>query len=261
MRPGARSYVDNGAERRSISSRDGSPLPIGNINNVAIRRGFIQKVYGILTCQLILTTALATLTIMYFEDFRRKYPIMVIAVQFIALFGHIAITCTMVCNPKSMRRAPTNYTMLFLITVCDGVLVGCICMEYTLDSVIIVAAMTTFLVVFLTIFSFQTSMDFTGFAPYLFAAAMCLSMFCLSLCIASLAGLDGTDFETLNLLYCCLGATLACFFFIFDTQMIIGGKHQMRFSIDDYCLAAMFLYADTIQLFLYLLRIFGERDN
>ena len=36
--------------------------------------------------------------------------------------------------------------------------------------------------------------------------------------------------------------------------MIMGGKHRYEFSEDDYILAAIMLYLDIINMFLYILR-------
>lgn len=37
------------------------------------------------------------------------------------------------------------------------------------------------------------------------------------------------------------------------------GKGELRLGIDDYVFAALNLYLDIIQLFLYILRLLGER--
>ncbi|CAJ1445306.1 unnamed protein product [Effrenium voratum] len=103
--------------------------------------------------------------------------------------------------------------------------------------------------------------DFTGFMPYLFSALMVLFFFGLALSIASWCGAAGSGaFKVLNLVYAGLGALIFSFYIILDTQLIVGGKHNKhRFSIDDYCMAAINIYVDIIQLFLFLLELFGNR--
>jgi hypothetical protein len=52
------------------------------------------------------------------------------------------------------------------------------------------------------------------------------------------------------------GGTLvfACFI-VFDMQMILGQKHiKYKYSIDDFILAAMSLYLDVINMFLYIIQ-------
>lgn len=50
------------------------------------------------------------------------------------------------------------------------------------------------------------------------------------------------------------GAMLFSFFIIVDTQMMLT-----KLSPEEYIMAAINLYLDIINLFLYILRIFGER--
>lgn len=74
-------------------------------------------------------------------------------------------------------------------------------------------------------------------------------------------GLAGSPaFHGMRLLYAFFGALLFSGFIVLDTQMIVGGKHsKYSFSLDDYCMAAINLYLDIIQLFLFLLELFGDR--
>ncbi len=62
--------------------------------------------------------------------------------------------------------------------------------------------------------------------------------------------------------YAALAAGLFSLFIVYDTQQIIGGKHHShKFEIDEYVFAALTLYIDIIQLFLQLLKLFGNRNN
>ena len=60
-------------------------------------------------------------------------------------------------------------------------------------------------------------------------------------------------------LYCMFGVFVFGIYLIVDTQMIVGGKH-VELSVDEYVLAAMLLYVDIVQIFLYILRLLGNRD-
>eukprot|EP00971_Amphidinium_carterae_P273971 5437504-Amphidinium_carterae.1 len=73
----------------------------------------------------------------------------------------------------------------------------------------------------------------------------------------------GLQVEWLVMLYNLCGVFLFCVYIIFDTQKILGqwGGHQRQFQIDDYCMAALQLYLDIIELFLFLLRLFGNRRS
>ena len=64
--------------------------------------------------------------------------------------------------------------------------------------------------------------------------------------------------EGIMVFYSFLGTIVFSCFIVYDTQLIIGGKHRRKFSIDDYVMAALMLYIDIIELFLHLLRIIGD---
>ena len=66
--------------------------------------------------------------------------------------------------------------------------------------------------------------------------------------------------NVLNILYACLGALLFSFYIVFDTQLMIGGNHKLAISPEEYIFAALNLYLDVINLFMYLLAIFGGKD-
>ena len=60
-------------------------------------------------------------------------------------------------------------------------------------------------------------------------------------------------------IYAGTGALLFGGYIVYDTQLIIGGKHRNKFAIDDYVFAAINIYLDVINEFLYLLELFGDR--
>lgn len=59
-------------------------------------------------------------------------------------------------------------------------------------------------------------------------------------------------------LYCWLGVMLFGIYLIIDTQMILGGK-RIQLSVDEYVAAALLLYIDIIQIFLYILSLLSKK--
>ena len=51
---------------------------------------------------------------------------------------------------------------------------------------------------------------------------------------------------------------LGGFFLLIDTQRIVGGRHH-ELSIDDYVIGALVLYMDIIYIFIYMLKLLGNR--
>ena len=57
----------------------------------------------------------------------------------------------------------------------------------------------------------------------------------------------------MNILYCTLGIVVFGLYLIYDTQLILR-KYGLKYSIDDYIIAALNLYVDIIEIFIYILR-------
>eukprot|EP00419_Tripos_fusus_P009952 CAMPEP_0172655978 /NCGR_PEP_ID=MMETSP1074-20121228/1037_1 /TAXON_ID=2916 /ORGANISM="Ceratium fusus, Strain PA161109" /LENGTH=171 /DNA_ID=CAMNT_0013470727 /DNA_START=79 /DNA_END=590 /DNA_ORIENTATION=- len=141
-----------------------------------IRNGFIRKVYGILSAQLLLTAAVAAPLV---KDGELRTWIhthghsLVIAVSVL----NIVLICAMACCSNALRSFPKNYIMLFAFTATEGFLVGVICSTYTLNSVMYAVLATGVLVGCLTVYAMTTKSDFTGMGVYLFAALLVLCIF------------------------------------------------------------------------------------
>eukprot|EP00927_Polykrikos_kofoidii_P006197 TRINITY_DN12518_c0_g1_i2.p1 TRINITY_DN12518_c0_g1~~TRINITY_DN12518_c0_g1_i2.p1 ORF type:complete len:284 (+),score=19.41 TRINITY_DN12518_c0_g1_i2:65-853(+) len=254
----SRSLQGRGRYDESSPLRRGQPLASAE---AAIRNAFVQKVYAILFAQLLVTTVLSAavrhVALKWMHAGARNN---ISALLFVSLIGSVAVLCAVRCYPYLMRRYPSNYCLLLAFTVCKASLVGLICAAHTLDSVLVSVAITTVLALSLSIFACQTSYDFTGFGPYLFCGAMALFCFGLFFWIGGMLGLRGSPiFDVMHLVYAVCGALLFCCYLVFDTQQILGGKHQYQYSVDDYALGAINLYIDVVQLFLFLLRIVGTR--
>ena len=84
---------------------------------------------------------------------------------------------------------------------------------------------------------------------------VCLAM--LPLCILCLC--MRTQF--MYSLYCCCGALLYAIYLIIDTILITGGKQtsNIKINMDDYIIGALMLYLDIVMLFVYILRILGNK--
>lgn len=52
-------------------------------------------------------------------------------------------------------------------------------------------------------------------------------------------------------------------YLVFDTQLMVGGRHKFSITPEEYIFAALTLYMDVITLFLYILeivsRVSGDR--
>lgn len=220
--------------------------------DVQVRHGFIRKVFGLVFMQLLVTTVIAAPFSMYNAS-ARMFIVNNSALIFVCSFLPLIMICYAMCNPSVVRDYPKNYIFLSLITLVFGLLVGVITAQYTAASVVYAAGMTCFITLGLMCFAMQTKYDFTGMGPYLYVMLLVL-------CGVSFLMIFLPYSRTVEVMYSGCGACLFSFYIVYDTQLIVGGKHAShRFGIDEYAFAALNLYLDIIQLFLHLLRIFGER--
>lgn len=231
------------------------------ISEAAVRSAFVQKVYSILGFQLVTTCILSSCVFQLGKSWVRTNPGLTMTMISISMVVTVGMMCVFACCPHTMRESPTNYIILAVFTIAKSVMVGFICIGYTQESVLIALGITALVVISLTLFAVCTKSDFTGMGPYLFVLVMVLMGFSIMLAIASWAGAGGSAaFSTLRLVYAAAGALIFSCYIVFDTQLIVGGKHHAyQFSVDDYAMAAINLYIDIIQLFLFLLQLFGRR--
>lgn len=257
--------LGHGQNRDGVDRNDEThPLNRGEMidrSDMYVRHGFVQKVYGILIIQLTITFVVAAMIMHAGQSWFNKNQGAAASIIVTASLGSLMMMFVFMCCPQTMRQYPLNYVILMLFTLCKAVLVGVLSLAYTQESVLIVVGITVLITLSLTIFACQTTYDFTGFGPYLACGVMVLIGLGFAFMIASFAGVGNSPaFQTVRLLYAGLGALIFSCYIVFDTQLILGGKHnKFRFSVDDYAVAAINLYVDIIQLFMFLLELFGNR--
>jgi FtsH-binding integral membrane protein len=227
---------------------DGTPQMTLAALDQQTRSGFVRKVYGILSVQLVLTTIIAIPI--------QLHPHWVAANRQVANFAMIGSLCLVLgvtCCCQAMARVyPYNYVFLLLVTVCEAIIVGFISAMYTTESVLMMMMLTAGIFVGLTFYAMTTKSDFTGSGGFLSAGLMCLLL--TGLLMAFFPSPMGQK------LMAGFGALLFSGYIVYDTQLILGDKHKAhRFGIDDYVFAALNIYLDIINLFLYLLELFGDR--
>jgi len=212
------------------------------------RRGFVRKVYGLVAVQLAATAVMAAPIATAGDAWLEAHA----ALMVFSTLGFIALAVCLTCCTHLLRQHPVNLVILAAFTVLESVGVGFICATYEMQSVLLCLGATSAIALALTAFAFNTKVDVTGFGGYLRAASLALFVF-------GLAGLF-LRAPIMQMAYAFGGAMLFSGYLVYDTQLVVGGKHQeKRFSIDDYVLAALNLYMDLVRLFLFLLRILGEQ--
>ena len=103
----------------------------------------------------------------------------------------------------------------------------------------------------LTLFAFQTKIDFTAIGGILFVAVIILFIF-------GIIMIFFREVKFLRVAYACFGAFLFSIYLIYDTQLMVGGDHKYSISPEEYVFASLNIYVDIINMFLFILQLIGE---
>lgn len=214
----------------------------------SVRLGFIRKVYGILLCQLSVTMVFIVLFL--YEEGISKYSHDNPWLWGIAFALTFVCIIALACCPDVRRKFPINMIFLAIFTLCESFLLGAVASCYKSEEVLIAVGITAVVALGLTIFAFQTKWDFTMCNAGLLVLLIILIFFGL-LCAIIRS-------KILQIFYASLGALVFSMYLVFDTQLMLGGKHQYALSPEEYIFAALNLYLDIVNLFLFILSIIGR---
>ncbi|KAH8257819.1 hypothetical protein KR038_001557, partial [Drosophila bunnanda] len=212
----------------------------------SIRKGFIRKVFGIFLAQLLFTLCVMAVFVYHkpTKYFVQKNPVVVI----VAAIINIMVAILIVCSETVRRKHPINLVCLAIYTVTMSLLLGALSSFMNADVVLLGVGITAILVIGLSVYALQTKVDYTAMGAVLVTFSMFFLVLVAALCWAPYGGYH-------NLPLSLIGALLGCFYLIYDIQMMIGGNHQYQFDPEEYVFAALSLYADVIQILIYVLRI------
>ncbi|RWS17286.1 lifeguard-like protein [Dinothrombium tinctorium] len=212
-------------------------------NDKLIRLGFIRKVYGILTLQLLVSFTFVLIPTVSdgAKEFIFTNPWLLILSIIMAFGSMITLACCQV-----HRNFPANFICLGIFTLAQSFLLMAVGATTKPEIVLWAVIITAGVCLALTAFAFQTKIDFTICNGIMFVL---LIVFMLMGFIMIFVGWS----RIMHLIYAGLGAFIFSAYLVIDTQMIVGGSHKYQFSPEDYVFAAITLYVDIINLFLMIL--------
>ena len=238
----------------NVSESDDGLVRRGNrgLTDDGIRRGFIRKVYLILCLQFLITMAVIlamrfTIGTTFWKDEILQKKVFI--AQWVCLVVFFVIEIALVCCESVRRKHPINIILLGIFTLALSGFCGCVTLYYSVDAVLIAMGSTCIITVGLTLFACQTKVDFTGKGAYIFA------IFLVFLCF----GFFSIFFwnRIMQVVYGCIGVLIFSLFLVYDTQLLIGGK-KYELTEEEYVFAALSIYIDVIQIFLFILSILGN---
>ncbi|XP_055429419.1 protein lifeguard 3 [Bubalus kerabau] len=234
---------------RAVSDTFGS----GDWDDRKVRHAFIRKVYTIISVQLLVTVGIiAVFTFVKpVGDFVRAN----VAVYYASYAVFLVTYLTLACCQGPRRRFPWNIILLILFTLAMAYMTGTISSVYKTKAVIIAMIITAVVSISVTIFCFQTKVDFTS----------CTGLFCVLGIVMTVTGIITVIVLAfkyvywLHMVYAALGAICFTLFLAYDTQLVLGNrKHTI--SPEDYITGALQIYTDIVYIFTFVLQLVGSRD-
>ncbi|KAH8263697.1 hypothetical protein KR044_012700, partial [Drosophila immigrans] len=173
-------------------------------------------------------------------------------VVFIAIGVFMILSMVLMCYISIARKVPINYVLLILCTLCMSIMVSASCLFYHPMQILTAVGITTAVCVALALFAAIAPWDFTGCGPFL----------CILMLVLILLGIVNIFIQSRTLIWIivCVGILVFSLYLVYDVQMMVGG-HKNQYDEEDYIIAALCLYIDVVQMFLYILMMLGLLDE
>uniref|UniRef100_A0A6B2F275 Transmembrane BAX inhibitor motif-containing protein 1 n=1 Tax=Bothriechis nigroviridis TaxID=88079 RepID=A0A6B2F275_BOTNI len=230
-----------------------SDFHVADWDDKKVRHSFIRKVYSIISVQLLVTVGI--IAIFTFIEPVSGFVRRNIAVYYASYAVFLVTYLVLVCCEGPRRRFPWNLILLSIFTLAMGFMTGTIASMYSTKAVFIAMIITAIVALIVTIFCFQTKVDFTS----------CTGLFCVLGIVVMVTGiitaivLSFKYVPWLHMLYASIGAIAFTLFLAYDTQLVLGNrKHTI--SPEEYVYGALKIYTDIVYIFTFLLQIVGSRD-
>ncbi|XP_054827111.1 protein lifeguard 3-like isoform X2 [Eublepharis macularius] len=218
-----------------------------------VRHNFIRKVYSIISVQLLVTVGI--IAIFTFVTPVSSFVRRNMAVYYVSYAVFFVTYLVLACCEGPRRRFPWNIILLSVFTLALSFMTGTIASAYSTRAVLLAGIITAIVAIIVTIFCFQTKVDFTS----------CTGLFCVLGIVVMVTGiitaivLSFKYIYWLHMLYAAIGAIAFTLFLAYDTQLVLGNrKHSM--SPEEYVYGALTIYTDIVYIFTFLLQIVGSRD-
>ena len=213
-----------------------------------IQKRFIVKVYSILWVQILFTSCFIGLCnvnhdVAMFITSQMGQAISVIFA--VAMFTELLM---LYCLYDTFKQSPFNWIILVSFTIMMTYLLGIVGVVYSSEKLLLGGSTTLTIFTGLSLYAWQSTIDYTVFGNVLTVILFGFIM------MGILMSFVNVPF--VNTIYSVFGAMLFSFYIIYDTQMIMGGRHKkFSFTVDDFVIASISLYLDIINLFLYIMEI------
>lgn len=180
------------------------------------------------------------------------------------IFTSIAeLVMVFVLSARVQKLQPSTATALFFgYAVLNGINLSSIFLVYDYGTLILAFLVGAVYFGVMAVYGNVTDRDLTGWGPKLMGGLVALIVCAL---MGSLLSMFGLNFGIADLLLCAIGLLIFMGLTAYDTQMLkyyysyFGGDAAMLHKAS--IIGALNLYLDFINIFLYIVRMLGRRNN
>jgi len=218
--------------------------------NYSIFKGFLVKVYGIISVQLLVTLVVI---LIFQKDSIKEYflesPGLTGFLILFAIAGFTIILLFLAIKRDLSKKVPYNYIFLLLMTIFISLMCALLSLSFSLEVVIFCVCLTAISSIVISIYAYYSTTNWSTIMALLFVIIGQGGGFFLMMLI-----LNNTTLEKVM----CLFATLLFgVYLVYDTQIIMK-KYGEVYTIDDYIFASIEIYLDIVNLFLAILQEIGN---
>lgn len=213
----------------------------------------IQTSYSFMFLGLLITFSLVFASRYYHEIVIISYNI-----YYVLVIGILAISLSM--NFLIHRLSNFSLKLLFILySVIMGLFLSPLTYVYETISIVYVLAGAIAMFASMAIYGYYTTENITGYLKYLFSAVI-------GMIVVSLFNLYFKS-NTIDTVISIIGVLIFAIYTAVDTQIIKNNIINLYYNGDNeiiekvQIIGALNLYIDFINLFIYLLRIFGKKRN
>jgi len=240
-KPGAPTIGLQGSAKKATNNKG-----VEALDEQVLRAGFLRKVYGLLTAQMIGTIVIAGACMAVPVIRTTLLSLSMTETWWLRLAMWLPSATSLLALKLNAKSYPTNLYLLAVFTVAMSIQVGFVCAVFQEagHGYLVLQAFAGTAVIFmgLSAYTLISGKNFSFIGGFLSVALWGLV----------LSGFLGIFFPQLvpSLAFGCVGALTFCGYILFDTWRL-----QKQFGYDDYIGATIELYLDIVNLFLYILKI------
>ena len=218
---------------------------------------YMTKTFGWMFAGLLVTFATGIATVLS----GLIVPLVTTGLIYATLIGELVLV--FVLSGRITKIQPSTATGLFFgYAVLNGMNLSTLFLVYDFASLILAFLVGAVYFGVMAVYGATTHRDLTGWGPKLMGGL--IAMLVCSL-VGNFFSLFGMRFELMDLLLCAVGLLIFMGLTAYDTQMLkhhyayFGGDAAMLHKAS--IIGALNLYLDFINIFLYILRMIGRRND